>query len=173
MRRLRIRFTALILAFVACAGREAATPAGGGPAVADASPGGGILRLAWLAGCWQRASGGRIVDEQWMAPRGGMMLGMSRTVRDGRAVEWEAIRIEERGGKLAFVASPSGQSTTEFLSAEIGDDGVVFENPAHDFPQRVIYRRGAADSLWARIEGERSGQLRGVDFRMARVRCAG
>jgi hypothetical protein len=45
---------------------------------------------------------------------------------------------------------------------------VTFENPAHDFPQRVIYKLTAPDKLGARIEGMRNGNLRGVDFPMTR-----
>jgi hypothetical protein len=112
-----------------------------------------------------------MVEEQWMRPRGGTMVGMSRTVRGGRTVAWESLRISERDGALVYVASPSNQATTEFASTVVSDTLVVFENAAHDFPQRILYRPGAADSLWARIEGERGGQLRGIDFRMARATC--
>jgi hypothetical protein len=41
---------------------------------------------------------------------------------------------------------------------------IVFEDPAHDFPQRVIYRKNADGSVTARTEGTMNGQLRGVDF---------
>ncbi len=40
----------------------------------------------------------------------------------------------------------------------------MFENPAHDFPQRVIYRRLGADAVTGRIEGQIGGQARSVDF---------
>ena len=60
-----------------------------------------------------------------------------------------------------------------FTSVAVSDSMAVFENPEHDFPQRIIYRRSAADSLHARIEGPRNGQVRGVDFRYGRVSCAG
>jgi hypothetical protein len=48
-----------------------------------------IARLSWLAGCWESVRGERHVEEQWMQPRGGTMLGMSRTVVGGRASEFE------------------------------------------------------------------------------------
>jgi hypothetical protein len=46
----------------------------------------------------------------------------------------------------------------------------VFENPTHDFPQRVIYRR-EGDSLLGRIEGMTNGQQKAVDFPLKRVSC--
>lgn len=127
--------------------------------------------VGWMAGCWQARSGGRVVEEQWMAPRGRTLLGMSRTVAADSTVAWELMRIVERGGRLVFQADPSGQAPAEFAATEGGPGRVVFADPAHDFPQRIVYRRAGADSLVARIEGERGGAVRGVDFRYARVPC--
>ena len=39
----------------------------------------------------------------------------------------------------------------------------LFENTAHDFPQRIIYRRDADGSLLARIEG--GAERRGKEYR--------
>lgn len=132
-----------------------------------------IDRLAWLAGCWERRAGDRVLEEQWMAPRGGTMVGMSRLVRAEETLSHEAIRIFEREGALVYAAAPATQAPAEFTSTSIADSAVVFENPTHDFPQRIAYRHVAGDSLHARIEGERAGATHGIDFRMARVACAG
>ena len=128
-------------------------------------------RLAWLAGCWERRGETMVMEEQWMAPRGGTMLGMGRVVRGDVTVDFEAMRIEARADTLVFIANPSGQAEAEFASISIGDDGVVFENPTHDFPQRIAYRHAAGDSLHARIEGVRDGAERAIDFRMGRKQC--
>ena len=128
-------------------------------------------RLAWLAGCWERRGESMLMEEQWMAPRGGTMLGMGRVVRGDVTVDFEAMRIEARADTLVFIANPSGQAEAEFASISIEDDGVVFENPTHDFPQRIVYRHAAGDSLHARIEGIRDGAERGIDFRMGRTQC--
>ena len=135
------------------------------------SPDARVARVAWLAGCWELTSGARVVEEQWTRPRGGLMLGVGRTVRGDSLVEYEQVRIFERGGRLVYGASPSGQEPAEFESTQLSDSAVTFENLGHDFPQRVMYRRPSADSLVARVEGMRRGQLRGVDFPYARVAC--
>jgi hypothetical protein len=131
-----------------------------------------VDQLGWLAGCWERAEGGHVMEEQWMMPRGGSMLGVSRTVADGRTVAYEAMRIEERGEGLVFVAKPSGQPEATFSLTELDGEEFVFSNPKHDFPQRVIYRREKDGSLAARIEGKRDGKRRAVDFSMKRAPCA-
>ena len=125
----------------------------------------------WMAGCWERRTGTRLVEEHWLAPRGGMMLGMGRTTRGDSVVEYEHTRIYAKGDTLVFAASPSGQAPAEFRAVSPSPDEVRFENLAHDFPQRVIYRRHGADSLFARVEGSRGGQTRGFDFPYGRVAC--
>ena len=129
-------------------------------------------RLSFMVGCWELQSGGRVTHEQWMAPLGGLMPGMSRTVVGGVAREWEALRIASRDSGLVYVAQPGGGAPTEFPSTTISDTLVIFANPEHDFPSRISYRQRGADSLVARIEGERQGAVRGIDFPMRRVRCA-
>lgn len=132
-------------------------------------------RAAWLAGCWARegkAEPGTV--EQWMAPVGGVMLGMARTVRGGKVVEHEFLDIRaDADGRLQYTASPSGQSRATFALLSQTDAEVVFENAAHDFPQRIIYRRHADGRLLARIEGVVKGQARGIDFPMRRMACDG
>jgi hypothetical protein len=129
-----------------------------------------IDRAAFMQGCWERRAGQGIIEEQWMKPRGGAMLGMSRTVRGDSVVEYEFLRLYERGSRLVYAAQPSGQRPAEFESAASERGAIIFANPAHDFPQRIIYR-AAGDSLFARIEGQLNGRERGVDFHYARVRC--
>jgi hypothetical protein len=133
-----------------------------------------VDRLTWFSGCWQEVTrSGQIVEEQWMAPRGGQMVGMGRTVRGDSVIEYEHLRILERGGKVVYHAEPSGQAPADFTAAAVSDTMVTFENPQHDFPQRVIYRKRGADTLLARIEGTANGRTRGVDFPYARARCPG
>lgn len=131
-----------------------------------------IDRLAFIAGCWTltRPNGTKI-EEQWLAPAGGAMLGVSRSVRDGKLREYEFVRIlPAADGKLQFVAIPSGQAESAFPVKEIGDNTVTFENPQHDFPQRILYRLVDKDTLVARIEGSIDGKARSADFPY--TRCA-
>lgn len=130
--------------------------------------------LAWIAGCWA-GTGNSGSEEQWMKPGGGMMLGMSRTVKGGRAVFHEFMTIETKvaDGKAVFTARTGAEAkAVAFTAIRQSADEVVFENAAHDFPQRVIYRRtDGGKGLLGRIEGVEKGKARAVDFPMKRVPC--
>lgn len=129
-------------------------------------------RARWLAGCWELRSQNRLTVEMWMPPAGGLMLGASRTLVGGSAREFEHLRIKTEGAALVYIALPSGQKETAFTSKEVTDNSIVFENLAHDFPQRIIYRRRGTDSLVARIEGPGpNNSTRGFDFPMRRASC--
>lgn len=157
------------LSMFVCAGLVASVLAPG----ASRQTGSPLDGLAWMAGCWRSERGGVLSEEQWMAPAGGAMFGTSRTVRDGRLVEFEFLEIRARDGGVDYVAHPSGQATTTFTLRAPDDDGrdAVFENPEHDFPRRIVYRREPDGSMHARIEGERRGQTQVIDFSKARVSC--
>jgi hypothetical protein len=129
-----------------------------------------IAQLVWMSGCWTQTHPDGLTEEHWMKPAGGSMLGMSRSVRGGRTTEFEFLQIADVKGSFAYIARPSGQAETTFPVKTLTEREVVFENPTHDFPQRVIYRRNADGSVTARIEGTMNGQLRGVEFPYTRCK---
>lgn len=127
----------------------------------------------WLAGCWEQDRGTQVASEMWMAPSGGLMLGAGRTVRDGSVREYEQLILRLEGDRLVYTARPSGQPEASFNSTEVSDSSFTVANPAHDFPQRITYRRRGNDSLMARIEGKTPGGEKGIDYPMRRISCGG
>lgn len=124
--------------------------------------------LEWLAGSWTLTKGDRVIEEQWMRPSGGIMLGMSRTVWRGKATEYEFVRIEQRGSDLLYIAQPFGRPPTEFklIKGSVGE--VVFENLQHDFPQQITYIRNPDGSVTARIAGPGKNGPRSFSFEYQR-----
>lgn len=130
-----------------------------------------IHDVAWIRGCWLGGDGSR-VSEQWTAADGGTMLGMSRTVKNGKTVAYEFILLRQNeAGEVHYIAKPSGQGEASFKLVKAADREAVFENPEHDFPQRIIYRLQGEGSLVARIEGASKGQFKAIDFPMKKAPC--
>jgi len=130
-----------------------------------------IADFAWLAGCWDGSGEKREALEQWMKPSGQTLLGMSRTVANGKTVAYEFMQIREQDGEIFFIAQPSGQAEASFKLIKYADQEAVFENPQHDFPQRVIYRLEKDGSLAAAIEGASKGKQKRINFPMRRTKC--
>src|SRR4030095_8163117 len=114
-----------------------------------------LADLSWISGDWQTAPGGRRqIEEHWTQAAGAMMMGMSRTVAGEKTVEFEYLRIEQRADGIYYVAHPKARCPgTDFKLTRASATEAVFENPQHDFPKRIIYRKPADDSLTASIDG--------------------
>ncbi len=110
--------------------------------LAGASPAATVDDLAWMAGAWSREEGGRWTEESWTGPRGGVMLGHSRSGRGETVREFEFLRIAaDADGTLAYFAQPGGRPPVAFRLVRREGTSAVFENAAHDYPQRIEYRR--------------------------------
>ena len=140
------------------------------PAVTTAQSG-PLMRANWLAGCWELRVPNRVTLEMWMPPLGDLMLGASRTTVGTATTEFEQLRLKAEGDRLVYTSIPSRQREASFSSIAVSDTLLVFENTAHDFPQRIIYRRRGADSIIARIEGPGPNGTRGVQFPYRRANC--
>jgi hypothetical protein len=120
--------------------------------------------LDWLAGHWCSSDQASRVDEVWLPEAGGALLGMSRTVRGGKVESFEFMRIVIDGDAATFHVQPNGVPPTVFTQAARGDGWIRFENSAHDFPNRIEYRRDG-DALHAYIAGPgRDGEEMKIPF---------
>ena len=118
----------------------------------------------WLAGRWCGCDEGRRIEEVWLAEAGGMLLGMSRTLRDARVESFEFMRIVAEGNNYSLHVQPNGVPATVFRMVARDDASMRFENPAHDFPNRIEYRR-TGDELHAAIAGPgRDGKTMTIPF---------
>jgi Domain of unknown function (DUF6265) len=124
-----------------------------------------ISSLSWLAGSWEgKDDSGLEMEELWTAPKGGVMLGVHRDVKEGRLASFEFLRIEAGPGGLVYQAQPRGRPATPFPLKETAARKVVFENLQHDFPQRILYWATDDGALHARVEGLQKGKLAGEEW---------
>ena len=113
-----------------------------------------LSAVAFMSGCWTGASAnGATIEEQYSEAADNMIIGMTRYVRGTRVVDFEFTTIERTDSSFVMTPRPKGVKSDAFPLKEVVDGRAVWENLKHDFPQRVIYRRGTDGSLIARIEG--------------------
>lgn len=147
---------------LACRPRSSAAPDGCTGALTD---------LEWLAGAWEHATTQARQVERWSPPEGTMMLGTGHLVRAGRTEFFEFLRVEARADGLVLVAQPAGGAPVEFRRTRCAAGEVRFENPTHDFPRSIAYRRTANGRLEVRVEGPgRDGGTTGQEYVMQPLR---
>lgn len=134
-----------------------------------------LADLAWLVGCWEGGADGSGEEsgykEQWMQPDGQTMLGMSRTSRGDSTLSYEFLRIHVESDGIYYTSIPSGQTQASFKLVKFETQKVVFENPQHDFPQKIIYQLDKNGNLEASIEGQYQGAFQKVDYPMRKAAC--
>lgn len=108
--------------------------------------------LDWMAGHWCVDLGGDTVEELWLPPHGGVMVGLGRTRSPERTTGFEYFRIADQNGSQSYIVQPGGRPPTSFRRTAGGAHWIRFENPDHDFPQRIEYRR-EGDVLHAEVAG--------------------
>lgn len=149
------------------------------PVMAQAPSGGGtealeLEALAFLAGCWRGTYGGGagVIEEFYTAPSKNLMLGTTRYLRDGRAVQYEFTRIEKTGSGIVMTPHPGGKPSEHgFRLTSVRGGEAIFEAPEHDFPKRIVYRKNSDGTRTARIDGG-AGSTKAQEWRMSAFACA-
>lgn len=130
--------------------------------------------LDWLAGCWQGGDAVQVIEEHWMPPRGGTLLGVSRTITTDRTTAYEFLEIRAQDGGLVYITRPAGRGEMAFRlvrgATKLAREA-VFERAGPTFPQRIVYRQLDDGSLFARVEGTQEGVTRALDIPMRRAEC--
>ena len=115
-----------------------------------------LADLEFLAGHWRLEQGESMTEELWLPPRGGLMLGLNRSLQGERARGFEYLRIVQEKGAVVMYPSPGGGKPTPFRLTSAADGHAVFENPEHDFPKRIEYVL-EGEVLTASIAGDEPG----------------
>jgi hypothetical protein len=128
--------------------------------------------LAFMAGCWRgEFANGAALEEVYTAPSANLILGLSRFLRGGRAVQYEFSRITADSTGIMLLPFPGGEpSEHAFRLTVLKDGSATFEAPEHDFPKRIRYAAGTDGSLTARIDGG-TDESRAQEWRMRPVPC--
>jgi hypothetical protein len=125
-----------------------------------------IKQMEWVIGDWENLSKDGDLYESWSKTDDSTFAGKSFMIVNKDTVYSEKISLELRNNDLNYVAIVSDQPPVSFKFTALDKDEMIFENKAHDFPQRVVYKELQTDSLYARIEGSENGKPRQEEFRM-------
>ena len=128
---------------------------------------GNVAALGWMSGTWVHEDARQKVTESWVGPANGMMAAVNLTAYPGGKRSFEFLRIVDAGESMSYLASPGGRAPVEFKLREVGERRVVFENAAHDFPQRIAYWM-EGERLAARVEGTIKGERKSEEWRFSR-----
>ena len=128
-----------------------------------------VAALEWMTGTWVQETPRERVAESWLGPGNGVMVAVNLTTLANGRETYEFLRIADTAEGCSYFASPGGRPPVEFKLKESAAKRVVFENAAHDFPQRILYWR-EGEQLVARVEGTIKGQARSEEWKFSRTK---
>jgi hypothetical protein len=121
--------------------------------------------FSWLTGKWIGKYDSVPIFEQWKPAEGKVMVGRGGVLSGKDTAFAEQIQIEERADGLYYVASvPGNPAPASFKFTGFKNDTAVFEDPAHDFPQRVLYLKNEDGTFYACIDGIFKGKYVKEEF---------
>lgn len=131
-----------------------------------------LEKLGWIADKWVFNDSESVTFENWIKNDDHSLSGESFTVKNGDTVFSEKLKIEKSGDDIFYIAIVKhNPGPVSFKLAELNENRVVFENPRHDFPNKIIYELRNNDSLYARIEGKnKKGEFVTGEFFYSRAR---
>ncbi|HYG51268.1 MAG TPA: DUF6265 family protein [Flavobacteriales bacterium] len=129
--------------------------------------------LNWILGSWKNDSPEISVIEAWEITNDSTWTGMSYGIQKNDTVFSESIVLEKHGKDLFYIPTVKDQNEgkpVEFKMTQMNENEVIFENPRHDFPQKIHYKKISADSVVAEVSGTHNGKPAMELFPMKRVK---
>jgi hypothetical protein len=138
----------------------------------QASPAATLDAIAWLAGRWEGEGLGGISEELWSPPRGGVMMGMYRSLKQDQVQFYEFLQIVEEKGTLLlrlkhFNPDFSGwEEKAAFVSFRLAK----VEPRAVHFDGLSFVRQSDDDLRIYLLLRDKSGTVREEEFRLRRMK---
>ena len=87
--------------------------------------------------------------------------GNSYFINTKDTVHFESIKLTQKTEELIYVATVVGQNddkAVDFKLTSDADNTFTFENPTHDYPQKITYKKVNETNLVATISGKQQGK---------------
>lgn len=124
-------------------------------------------QMSWMCGTWKLNTGNGIIQEHWEIRDDSTLAGSSVFIKNGKdTIPQESIELSFRNGEWFYtptVASQNNGKAVAFKVIFLKGTEFISENPEHDFPQRISYRR-IHSQLLASIEGRKNGKYGKMNF---------
>ena len=132
-----------------------------------------IKNAEWLVGLWENKRAKGSTFEQWSKAGETELKGKSFMLKEKDTVVFENIRLVQKKDGIFYIPTVKDQNNGKeipFKSTSLSSNKMEFENPEHDFPQKITYTQITQDSLVAEISGTVNGKVKMQKFAMKRIR---
>jgi hypothetical protein len=132
-----------------------------------------IVVADWLLGNWENKSADGDLLESWKKVNDSVYDGESYFIKGKDTLHFEKIQMKQKGEALFYIATVKGQNNDKpvtFIHNDTIEKQLVFENPKHDFPQKIVYSQITKDSIVIQISGIQQGKPSSERFSMKKTK---
>ncbi len=168
MKKITLFFIAIVT--ISCSNKKQETSETTEVKTENASP---LESAKWLVGEWKDVSKEGTLTETWTSESDSSLQARTFFITPkNETVFSEKVRLVSRNGNLIYIAQAYGQNgdkPIEFAMTKNDSKEMVFENPKHDYPTKIVYEN-YGDSLKATISGREKGVEKKEEFPMKKVK---
>lgn len=133
-----------------------------------------LEKANYLLGNWEFKNENGTLQEIWTSKNDSTFAGQSYFINKKDTIHNETIDLVENNGILQYVATIKGENQnlpTTFNFTETKENELVFENPKHDYPSKILYRLKDSSKLEITISGKQLGKTSSENFKMVKVKA--
>lgn len=123
----------------------------------------------WLLGNWENKTADGNLTETWKKVNDSTFEAQSYFIKEKDTLHFESITLQQKGEELTYNATVKGQNNDKPITFKLTNSTekqLVFENPKHDYPKKIIYTQINEDNLIAEISGTLEGKSSSEKFSM-------
>jgi len=128
-----------------------------------------IALATWLLGSWENSSAEGNLVEHWHKVNDSVFHGESYFIAGKDTLFAETVVLDDIDGNIGYTVTVPGQNEEKpvrFGMTSITGKEIIFQNPAHDYPDKIRYTHPTEDSLVAFIYGKKDGKPATEVFKM-------
>lgn len=130
-----------------------------------------IGKMDWLIGEWENKMPEGLLMEVWTKDNDSTFSGNSYFIKEEDTTHFESIVLIEVKDEIIYRPTVKGQNNDEPVDFKLTSDvenSFTFENPKHDYPQKVTYKKVNEKSLVATISGIQQGKQSSESYPMTK-----
>ena len=133
-----------------------------------------LQKANWLLGEWEKTDSLGTLKESWQTLDDSTFVCQSYYIINKKdTVHNEQIQLTEDQEHLIYSATVKGENNDEPVSFQMTmdeDSLLVFENPKHDYPQKITYKLKKDNTLLATVSGKLSGKVSTESYPMKKIK---
>src|SRR6218665_2604301 len=131
-----------------------------------------IDKVKWIAGEWENKSKEGILTESWERMNDTVFNAECYFVNGKDTLHNEKISLKQADNAIIYsptVKGENGNRPVHFKMTSVNANELVFENPKHDYPQKIVYTKITDDSLVTKISGIIKGKPYSESYPMKKI----